>query len=142
MPNNALKKKYEHIEKISYVQYRAPGPNRPIAYPMGIPSTPSPSEAHIIKLAVFCLDNLYPNSRGSARNRANILARNMPFRKLPINAANHAYPLIAAIILTVHPPIMQISKIFSRSEILIVTKSNKIRNTVLVTQNTRLANAA
>lgn len=82
------KKKNDATANKSYVKYRAPGPNNPIAYPIGIASTPSPKDAHIMKFAVFYLDSLYPNYKGRARYKANIDAKNIPFKKEPINAAN------------------------------------------------------
>ena len=51
------------------------GPNRPIAYPIGIVRAPSPIEAHIIKLAVLEFVTLNPNSPGSVINSANIEAK-------------------------------------------------------------------
>jgi hypothetical protein len=52
-----LNKQKDKRAKKSYVKKSVAGPNNPIPYPIGIESTPSPSEAHIIKLAVFCFDS-------------------------------------------------------------------------------------
>ena len=53
-----LNKKYDVIANNISVQYKVSAPNKPIAYPMGIPKIPYPKDEHIMKLAVFCFDSL------------------------------------------------------------------------------------
>lgn len=132
----------EITAKVNSVKKSIHGPNKPIKTPIGIAKAPYPIVADIIKLAVLCLESLYPNYKGNVKNNANKELRKAPFIKEPIYAANHSWEVNAAIKFIIQPRTIPVIKTFNLVDTFEPTYSKIILNTVLVVQKTILAYVA
>ena len=67
-------------------------PKKPIAYPTGITSSPSPNDADIAKFAVLVVERTYPKSCAIEKKSAYIAERAAPDEITPAYDTNWKYP--------------------------------------------------